>query len=140
MPSRIKVANPNRCIGCFSCMLACSRTNVNSVSLIDSAIDIRTSGGLESAFVIIVCRACHDPPCARACPTGALTPRDGGGVVFNKDLCDGGKSCAQACAHACLPGAIHFNRSGMPLICTHCGVCSKFCSHDVLELIKVEVL
>ena len=136
MPSRIKVANPNRCIGCFSCMLACSRTNANSASLIDSAIDIRTSGGLESAFVITVCRACHDPPCARACPTGALTPREGGGVVFNKDLCEGNK----ACARPCLPGAINFNKSGLPLICIHCGVCSKFCSHDVLKLIKTEVL
>lgn len=136
MPSRIKVANPNRCIGCYSCMLACSRTNADSVSLIDSAIDIRTSGGIESGLQIIVCRSCIDPPCARVCPTGALTPRNGGGVVLKKELCD---SC-KVCADACLPRAIHFDRENMPVICIHCGVCARFCSHDVLELIKTEVL
>ena len=136
MPAKIKVANPNRCIGCYSCMLACSRANADSVSLIDSAIDIRTSGGIESGIGIIVCRACIDPPCARACPTGALTPRNGGGVVLDKDLCD---SC-RVCADACLPRAIHFDRADMPVICIHCGVCAKFCSHDVLEIRKTEVL
>ena len=136
MPAKIKVVNPNRCINCYSCMLACSRTNADSVSLIDSAIDVRTSGGIESGIGIIVCRSCIDPPCARACPTGALTPRNGGGVVLDKDLCD---SC-KACADACLPRAIHFDRANMPVICIHCGVCAKFCSHDVLEIVKIEVM
>ncbi|MBC2697821.1 MAG: (Fe-S)-binding protein [ANME-2 cluster archaeon] len=136
MSARIKVANPNRCIGCYSCMLACSRVNAKTASLIDSAIDIRTSGGIESGLEIIVCRSCIDPPCARACPTGALTPRNGGGVILDKDLCD---SC-MTCASACLPRAIHFDKAGMPVICTHCGVCARFCSHDVLELRKTEVL
>lgn len=136
MPARIKVANPNRCIGCYSCMLACSRVNANTASLIDSAIDIRTSGGIESGLEIVVCRSCIDPPCARSCPTGALTPRSGGGVVLDKNLCD---SC-MTCADACLPRAIHFNRADMPVICIHCGTCAKFCSHDVLELRKTEVL
>ncbi len=136
MSAKIKVANPNRCIGCYSCMLACSRVNAKTASLIDSAIDIRTSGGIESGLEIIVCRACIDPPCARACPTGALTPRNGGGVILDKDLCD---SC-MTCASACLPRAIHFDKADMPVICTHCGVCARFCSHDVLELRKTEVL
>ena len=136
MPAKIKVANPNRCIGCYSCMLACSRVNAHTASLIDSAIDIRTSGGIESGLQIIVCRSCIDPPCARACPTGALTPRNGGGVILDKDLCNSCKSCASAC----LPGAIHFNKADIPVICTHCGVCARYCSHDVLELRKTEVL
>jgi Fe-S-cluster-containing dehydrogenase component len=136
MPPKIKVANPNRCIGCYSCMLACSRTNEDSLSLIDSAINITTSGGIESGLQIIVCRSCIDPPCAKACPTGALTPRKGGGVVVHKELCD---SCGE-CVDACLPRAIHFDKKGLPVICIHCGVCAKYCSHDVLELIKTEVL
>ena len=136
MPQRIKVANPNRCIGCYSCMLACSRANADSVSLIASAIDIKTSGGIESGLEIIVCRSCIDPRCARACPTGALKTRDGGGVLLNKELCD---SCG-TCVDACLPRAIHFDKEGFPVICIHCGVCAKFCSHDVLELRKTEVL
>ena len=136
MPPKIKVANPNRCIGCYSCMLACSRTNADSLSLIDSAIDVRTSGGIESGLQIVVCRACIDPPCARACPTGALESREGGGVVLNKELCN---SCGK-CLDACLPRTIHFNKEGLPVICIHCGVCAKYCSHDVLELRKTEVL
>ncbi len=134
IPMRIKVANQARCIGCYSCMMACARTYYDTVSLRNSAINIKTSGGIESAYVPIVCHACKDPPCARACPSGALTKRKGGGVVLNKELCTG---CGQ-CMDACLVGAIHLDGERKAIVCRHCGMCAKFCPHDVLEMRKVE--
>ena len=130
---RIKVANQARCIGCYSCMMACARTYYSTISLKNSAIDIQTSGGIESVYVAVVCHACIDPPCARACPTGALVKRNGGGVKFKTDLCTG---CGQ-CAGACLVGAIHMDGNAKAIVCRHCGICTSFCPHEVLEMRKV---
>ncbi|MCQ1536795.1 (Fe-S)-binding protein [Methanosarcina sp. KYL-1] len=134
MAKRLKVANPARCIGCYSCMRACARTWYNTISLKNSRINIQTKGGIETPYAQIVCHACVDPPCMRACPIGALTKRKGGGVNFNREICDG---CGK-CVEACLMGAIHLDVENKAVICKHCGVCTKFCPHDVLEMIEVE--
>ena len=81
-------------------------------------------------FVVIVCRACDDPPCARACPTSALSPRDGGGVTLLADDC---VPCS-ACRDACPFGAVFWDdEASRPLICVYCGYCAPYCPHDVLE-------
>ena len=115
-------------------MMACARTYYDTISLKNSAIDIQTSGGIESAYVAIVCHACVEPPCAKVCPTNALVKRKGGGVVLHKDLCTG---CEQ-CISACLVGAIHMSGDAKAIVCKHCGICALFCPHDVLEMRKVD--
>jgi len=130
---RLKVAHPERCIGCLGCMFACSRTRTGSVSLHDSAIKVKTQGGIEDDFRIVVCRNCQDPPCARACPEGALEMRPEGGAIFHRDLCTG---CGK-CQKACLIGAISMGKENKPIKCIHCGACADFCPHGVLELEEV---
>jgi len=130
---RLKVAHPERCIGCLSCMFACSRINAKTASLKDSAIKIQTQGGIEGDFRVIVCRGCQDAPCSRACPTGALEQKPDGSVVFHEELCT---SCGK-CEQACLIGAITLNKDGKPIKCKHCGACVAFCPHGVLELEEV---
>jgi len=134
MAKRLKVANPARCIGCYSCMMACARTWYDTISLKNSRINIQTSGGIETPYAQIVCHACIDPPCMRACPLGALSKRKGGGVNLNADICDGCGNCIESC----LMGAIHLDAEKKAVICKHCGVCSKFCPHDVIIMIEVE--
>jgi Fe-S-cluster-containing dehydrogenase component len=131
---RLKVAHPERCIGCLSCMFACSRINTGRASLDRSAINVRTQGGLEGDFAVVVCHACKDPPCVAACPTGALEQREGGRVVFHRDLCQG---CG-ACADACLIRAISLDAEGKAIKCKHCGACVAFCPHGVLEMEEVD--
>ncbi len=132
---RLKVAHPERCIGCLGCMFACSRTRSGTVSLQNSAIKVQTQGGIEGDFRIVVCRNCQDPPCARACPKGALEKRPEGGVIFHKDLCTG---CGE-CQKACLIGAISMGEKKKPIKCIHCGACADFCPHGVLELEEVPI-
>ena len=130
---RLKVAHPERCIGCLGCMFACSRIRTGTVSLQNSAIKVQTQGGIEGDYRVIACRACRDPPCARACPTGALEKRPNGSVVFHKDLCT---SCGE-CEKACLVGAISPGKENKPIKCIHCGACVDFCPHDVLTMEEI---
>ena len=132
---RLKVAHPERCIGCLGCMFACSRTRTGTVSLQNSAIKVKTQGGIEGDFRIVVCRNCQDPPCARACPEGALEKRPEGGVIFHRNLCTG---CGK-CQKACLIGAISMGKENKPIKCIHCGACVDFCPHGVLELEEVPI-
>ena len=84
MAKRLAVVDAERCVGCQACMFACAR-RFGEGGLANSCIGVRSAGGVRKGFVVVVCRACQDPPCARVCPTDALKVRENG---------DGGAACA----------------------------------------------
>ena len=128
----LDVVDIDRCVGCQVCMFACTRRQ-NIAGLSKSCIHVRSLGGMERGFAVITCRACPDPPCAKACPTGALKVRPDGGVLLDPITCDG---CG-ACRKACIIGAVFWDDvANRPNICIHCGYCVKHCPHGVLELAK----
>jgi len=130
LTKRLSIIDTERCIGCQLCMFACTR-RFGDAGLDKSAIRVRSVGGIERGFTVIVCRACEDPPCARVCPTGALIPRKGGGVIFNSSKCIG----CQLCVDACIIGAIFWDDdTNKPIVCTQCGYCVDFCKYGVLEM------
>ncbi len=90
---------------------------------------------MEHGFTVIVCRACEDPPCAKACPENALKVRKDGGVIVNKSKCTGCKACVSSCI---LQAIFWDEERGMPMICIHCGTCANYCPHGVLKLEKPE--
>jgi len=133
MAKRLSVVDVDRCVGCQSCMFACTR-RTGQGGLDASCIHVRSDGGFRKGFVVIVCRACADPPCARVCPTDALVPREGGGVKFNASLCIGCHNCEEACPF----GAVQWNREqNKPLICVYCGYCASYCPYDVIALEEI---
>ncbi len=133
MAKRLSVIDVDRCVGCQLCIYACARREGHGGTE-GARIDVRSAGGMRRGFIVIVCRACDDPPCARACPTGALVRRDGGGVRFDAALCT---ACA-ACSVACPLGAIQIDGGGRPLVCVYCGTCARYCPRDVLALEEIE--
>ncbi|MDW8044332.1 MAG: 4Fe-4S binding protein [Nitrososphaerota archaeon] len=128
--SRLSVVDVDLCVGCQSCMFACTR-RFGEGGLSKSSIHVRSAGGFERGFVVIVCKACEDPPCARVCPTDALRLRIGGGVILRKEKCIGCGNCVKAC----VIGAVFWDdESNKPVICIHCGYCAKFCPYGVIKL------
>lgn len=127
---KLKVIDSQRCVGCQLCMFACSRRNGNG-GLSNSCIGVKSAGGMSKGFTVIVCRSCKNPPCARACPVGALEMKPAGGVKLRAEKCIG---CGN-CRNACILKAVYWNNEAQkPLICIQCGICAKYCPHGVLEL------
>jgi len=134
--TRLAVRDVQLCVGCDLCMFACARRQ-NDVGNQSSCIGIKSAGGMEYGFTVVVCRACTDPPCMHVCPVGALTLRKGGGVILNKTKCIGCKNCVNGCI---LGAAFWDSQNNKPLICIHCGICVKYCPHNVLELENRETI
>ena len=110
-------------------MFACTR-RLGYIGFEEACIHVRSVGGMERGFVVVVCKACKDPPCAKVCPTGAMSPREEGGVILDEQKCIG---CGM-CREACIIGAIQWNNDrNKPTVCSYCGYCTDFCPHGVLE-------
>lgn len=91
-----------KCIGCFSCTIAC-KSNKN-ILVGPKPTDIITVGPKmihgepRASYVFMPCFHCESPWCVTACPTGAMQKRPKDGIVFvDSNLCVGCKSCMSAC-------------------------------------------
>ncbi len=135
MPKVLKILDLNRCINCYGCMLACSRTWHKSFSLERSAIQIGTAGGLRGQMMAVFCQGCLNPPCIQHCPSEALKAREGGGIVYDRKKCTGCRDCVKDCPICALSWD---DELGELILCRYCGACARFCPHDVIGLREVE--
>jgi Fe-S-cluster-containing dehydrogenase component len=88
--------DPNRCIGCESCVQACSECDTHKghsmihLEFVDRSTTVQT--------VPVVCMHCDSPTCAEVCPADAIK-RTGDGVVQSarKPRCIACSNCVIAC-------------------------------------------
>jgi DMSO reductase iron-sulfur subunit len=115
------VLDLDRCIGCFSCVVACKQeNNIQLGAYWNKVLTIGPNGkfpDVEMYFLPVLCQHCEDPQCVKNCPTGASQKRDDGIVLIDKEKCIGCQYCAMACPY----GVRYFNEEqGVVEKCTLC--------------------
>lgn len=104
------VIDTGRCIGCWSCAVACKSINDQPLGLwwnrilTVSANDIDSASGeypdLSHAFLPLSCQHCDNAPCVKVCPVQATYKRKMDGVVLiDYDRCIGCRYCMAACPY-----------------------------------------
>jgi phenylacetyl-CoA:acceptor oxidoreductase subunit 1 len=95
------VIDLTRCIGCKSCILACSQANGISEGLWRKFDELKEpqAPGRQRLFATRSCMHCDDPPCKMVCPTGATYQRADGIVGINSEKCVGCGYCILACPY-----------------------------------------
>ncbi|WP_421171614.1 4Fe-4S dicluster domain-containing protein [Aeromonas dhakensis] len=91
--NRFVIADPKLCIGCGTCMAACSE--VHKAQGLQQAPRL-TVMRHEQATMPVQCRHCDDAPCSKVCPVEAIR-QTGDCVQLNESLCIGCNLCAVAC-------------------------------------------
>jgi Fe-S-cluster-containing dehydrogenase component len=89
------------CVGCFACEVACKQEHNLPVGerwiRITKVGPLKIEGKLVMHFLPMHCRHCGRPPCIDVCPTGAISKRPDGIVLFNSEACIGCKACIEIC-------------------------------------------
>jgi protein NrfC len=91
------------CLGCQSCMYACSMTHEGeanpSVSRIQIIREETSCAKYPYDIVMSVCRQCVTPLCVQSCPTGACHVDAANGNVrrIDEQKCIGCKRCINSC-------------------------------------------
>ncbi|MBE3514152.1 4Fe-4S dicluster domain-containing protein [Enterobacter cloacae complex sp. I2] len=93
--NRFIMADPEKCIGCRTCEVACMMSHESTAAPDAFTSRIRVVKG--NAFTTAVgCHQCEDAPCANVCPTQAIR-RAARAWLVEQSRCIGCKSCMVAC-------------------------------------------
>lgn len=99
----IILVDPERCMGCRSCEIACAVEHSESKSIYGAPFERPLP--IPRVRILVVppynvpmrCQHCKEPPCMAVCPTKAIDKTPEGFVVLNPERCIGCLMCALAC-------------------------------------------
>ena len=100
--------NPEHCVGCHTCELACAAAHTEAGTIIGAILagerlqPRNRVVQVDSVKLSTQCRQCEDAPCVRVCPTGA-TYRTETYTAVDQKRCIGCRLCMLVCPF----GAIH---------------------------------
>lgn len=119
-PRHVMVIDTNRCVGCWSCAVACKEINNEPLGffwnrVLTTAPNQSTSAkapasdnmdvpwgeypNCELAYLPVACQHCNDAPCVKVCPVQATFRRDDGTVLIDYNRCIGCRYCMAACPY-----------------------------------------
>lgn len=98
--NRFVIAEPQKCIGCRTCEVACVLAHPSG----DGSAPLSPENFAPRLHVVksfkvstpVMCRHCEDAPCVNACPNGAIVYR-ANTVQVLQERCIGCKTCVVAC-------------------------------------------
>jgi Fe-S-cluster-containing hydrogenase component 2 len=137
---KVLFADPEKCVGCMACVMACSMKQ-GDISGPGSSMILPVKIRRVEINVPVVCRQCAKPLCADACPMGAISRDESTkAMLVDYDLCI---ACGM-CTVACPLGGITVNSDlGHSVKCNLCGgdpECVKVCGYGALTYISEEEL
>jgi Fe-S-cluster-containing dehydrogenase component len=98
----VMVIDPNRCVGCQACTIACKQKNGTPPNTFFTRVLISETGKFPNTRITykpILCMHCENPSCEKVCPTGATQKLDNGVVVIENEKCIGCRYCMAACPY-----------------------------------------
>jgi Fe-S-cluster-containing hydrogenase component 2 len=136
--AKVLYVNPEKCVGCMTCVLACSLEHGDTIGPAQSRIfPVRFKSQVIN--IPMVCRQCTRPLCALSCPVGAITRNEAtGAMIVEPALCIGCWICVNACP---LGGISLDTEAGHAVKCDLCGgdpLCAQVCAYGALEYIPEE--
>ena len=98
--------NQKRCIGCYTCSIACKDWNDIPAGPVNwrkiKEIEEGKFPNLFLAYLSTACNHCANPPCIKACPSEAIIKREEDGIVIvDSDKCIGKNECGSKCLKVC---------------------------------------
>ena len=146
MEKKIFDIDLDRCVGCYSCAVACMDQNdlvPDDLGFMWRDVESLPYNG-KIRYASFACMHCDDAPCVMSCPTLAITKNDMTHLVeSDKSKCIGCHSCVMSCPF----GAPKFDVCGKMEKCNGCAVrvanglipaCVKVCPTKALKYDSAE--
>ena len=130
--------NPDVCIGCRTCELACAFAHAVDGKPGLSRI-YPLDGGFKELWVPVVCLQCEDAACVKSCLVDALKRNpETGAIELNQEKCVRCMACVAACPFGC---SLLDRQRNEVVKCDLCGgdpVCAHFCPTKALQYKPIE--